>query len=133
MVQKGQGYNTEDGRKALRDIFGMGLFDNVQVSPPAAAAALAWSVICLHCQLLPISVPKLCPAPCTHPEPEPAWTDCNQLVEFCAVCFKEKSFWFHGARRKSSRLFSHRRNDKGDRREHAFLHVKKGCNITPGQ
>lgn len=30
-AQKGAAYNTEDGRKALRDIFGMGLFDNVQV------------------------------------------------------------------------------------------------------
>lgn len=33
LVQKGAAYNTEDGRKALRDIFGMGLFDNVQVGP----------------------------------------------------------------------------------------------------
>ena len=30
-VQTGQLYNAEDGRKALRDIFSLGLFDNVQV------------------------------------------------------------------------------------------------------
>jgi hypothetical protein len=32
-VQEGQLYNAEDGRKALRDVFALGLFDNVQVFP----------------------------------------------------------------------------------------------------
>lgn len=32
-MQRGQLYNTEDGRKALRDIFSLQLFDNVQVFP----------------------------------------------------------------------------------------------------
>ena len=32
-LQEGQLYNTEDGRKALRDIFALQLFDNVQVFP----------------------------------------------------------------------------------------------------
>ena len=32
-AQPGQLYNAEDGRKALRDIFALGLFDNVQVYP----------------------------------------------------------------------------------------------------
>lgn len=32
-MQAGQLYNTEDGRKALRDIFALQLFDNVQVFP----------------------------------------------------------------------------------------------------
>ena len=31
--QEGQLYNAEDGRKALRDVFALGLFDNVQVFP----------------------------------------------------------------------------------------------------
>ena len=32
-MQEGQLYNAEDGRKALRDVFALGLFDNVQVFP----------------------------------------------------------------------------------------------------
>ncbi len=32
-VQPGQLYNAEDGRKALRDVFALGLFDNVQIFP----------------------------------------------------------------------------------------------------
>ena len=32
-VQSGQLYNAEDGRKALRDVFALGLFDNVQIFP----------------------------------------------------------------------------------------------------
>ena len=32
-VQQGQLYNAEDGRKALRDVFALGLFDNVQIFP----------------------------------------------------------------------------------------------------
>ena len=32
-MQVGQLYNTEDGRKALRDIFALQLFDNVQIFP----------------------------------------------------------------------------------------------------
>ena len=32
-LQEGQLYNAEDGRKALRDVFALGLFDNVQVFP----------------------------------------------------------------------------------------------------
>lgn len=32
-TQEGQLYNAEDGRKALRDVFALGLFDNVQVFP----------------------------------------------------------------------------------------------------
>ena len=32
-VQAGQLYNAEDGRKALRDVFALGLFDNVQIFP----------------------------------------------------------------------------------------------------
>lgn len=31
--QQGQLYNAEDGRKALRDVFALGLFDNVQIFP----------------------------------------------------------------------------------------------------
>ena len=31
--QAGQQYNTEDGRKALRDIFALQIFDNVQIFP----------------------------------------------------------------------------------------------------
>lgn len=33
MMQPGQLYNAEDGRKALRDVFALGLFDNVQIFP----------------------------------------------------------------------------------------------------
>ena len=33
VVQPGQLYNAEDGRKALRDVFALGLFDNVQIFP----------------------------------------------------------------------------------------------------
>ena len=32
-LQPGQLYNAEDGRKALRDVFALGLFDNVQIFP----------------------------------------------------------------------------------------------------
>ena len=32
-AQPGQLYNAEDGRKALRDVFALGLFDNVQIFP----------------------------------------------------------------------------------------------------
>lgn len=32
-MQNGQLYNAEDGRKALRDVFALGLFDNVQIFP----------------------------------------------------------------------------------------------------
>jgi outer membrane protein assembly factor BamA len=32
-AQSGQIYNAEDGRKALRDVFALGLFDNVQIFP----------------------------------------------------------------------------------------------------
>ena len=32
-LQEGLLYNAEDGRKALRDVFALGLFDNVQVFP----------------------------------------------------------------------------------------------------
>ena len=32
-MQPGQLYNAEDGRKALRDVFALGLFDNVQIFP----------------------------------------------------------------------------------------------------
>lgn len=31
VVQEGNLYNTDDGRKALRDIFALNLFENVQV------------------------------------------------------------------------------------------------------
>lgn len=31
--QKGQPYNAEEGRRALASVFGLGLFDNVQVLP----------------------------------------------------------------------------------------------------
>lgn len=31
--QTGQQYNTEDGRKALRDIFALQIFDNLQILP----------------------------------------------------------------------------------------------------
>ena len=33
VLQPGQLYNAEDGRKALRDVFALGLFDNVQIFP----------------------------------------------------------------------------------------------------
>ena len=36
MVQEGQLYNTDDGRKALRDIFALNLFENVQVCQDAS-------------------------------------------------------------------------------------------------
>lgn len=32
-TQKGQPYNAEEGRRALASVFGLGLFDNVQVLP----------------------------------------------------------------------------------------------------
>jgi hypothetical protein len=32
-AQQGQLYNAEDGRKALGDVFALGLFDNVQIFP----------------------------------------------------------------------------------------------------
>lgn len=44
-VQEGQLYNTDDGRKALRDIFALNLFENVQVCASSQVACLA-----LHCQ-----------------------------------------------------------------------------------
>ena len=44
-MQEGQLYNTDDGRKALRDIFALNLFENVQVCASSQVACLA-----LHCQ-----------------------------------------------------------------------------------
>ena len=39
-LQPGELYNAEDGRKALRDIFALGLFDNVQVCQPVCWHAM---------------------------------------------------------------------------------------------
>ena len=36
-LQVGQLYNTDDGRKALRDIFALNLFENVQVFTPTVS------------------------------------------------------------------------------------------------
>jgi outer membrane protein assembly factor BamA len=41
LLQPGMIYNLEDGRKALRDVFGMQLFDNVQVQAKPA--------VCMSC------------------------------------------------------------------------------------
>lgn len=37
-MQEGQLYNTDDGRKALRDIFALNLFENVQVGASSYVA-----------------------------------------------------------------------------------------------
>ena len=55
-LQTGQLYNAEDGRKALRDIFALGLFDNVQARKRKSILAIVKAANCFQ----PSSVTSSC-------------------------------------------------------------------------
>lgn len=64
VVQEGNLYNTDDGRKALRDIFALNLFENVQVGWNHLCKHLAW-----HCRLALHCMPFLSSLHCSPAEP----------------------------------------------------------------